>query len=153
MLNRTLRLFFVASFLLSASSITLGQAASTGVALPGLQSSVTVKKDARGIPYIDAKDDADLYFVQGYVTASDRLWQMDILRRRSRGETAEIFGRAALEDDKIWRRYGFAQIAEDNLRFISPELRTALDRYAAGVNAYIATLTPGNGSDVERGAG
>lgn len=142
MLNRTLRLLFVAGILLSASSIALGQAASTGVALPGLQSSVTVKKDARGIPYIDAKDDADLYFVQGYVTASDRLWQMDILRRRARGETAEIFGRAALEDDKIWRRYGFAQIAEDNLKFISPELRTALDRYAAGVNSYIATLTP-----------
>lgn len=110
--------------------------------LSGVKSTVTVRRDARSIPYIDAKDDADLYFVQGYVTASDRLWQMDILRRRARGETAEIFGRAALEDDKIWRRYGFSGIAEENLKQLSPELRAALDRYAAGVNAYIATLTP-----------
>ncbi|HTH37620.1 MAG TPA: penicillin acylase family protein, partial [Pyrinomonadaceae bacterium] len=75
------------------------------------------------------------------VTASDRLWQMDIMRRRALGETAEIFGSLALEDDKVWRRYGFRQIAEDNLKYLSPELRSALDRYAAGVNAYIATLT------------
>ncbi len=110
--------------------------------LPGLASAVVVRKDSRGIPYIDAKNDADLYFVQGYVTATDRLWQMDILRRRARGETAEIFGKAALEDDKLWRRYGFGQVADGNLKLLSPELRGALERYAAGVNAYIATLTP-----------
>jgi penicillin amidase len=81
-----------------------------------------------------------LFFAQGYVTASDRLWQMDLMRRLARGETAEIFGTQALEQDKRWRRFNFSKIAEENLVFLSPELRTALDSYAKGVNAYIATL-------------
>ncbi|MGE0657293.1 MAG: penicillin acylase family protein [Pyrinomonadaceae bacterium] len=126
------------------SSVAAGQAAPAvePIALSGLSAPATVRRDARDIPYIEARNDADLYFVQGYVTAGDRLWQMDLLRRRARGETAEIFGKAALEDDKLWRRYGFAQVAEANLRHLAPELQAALERYAAGVNAYIATLTP-----------
>lgn len=134
---------FAGLVLLALAAVPVfSQVPQNSIDLPGVKAAVTVRKDARGIPHIEAKDDADLYFIQGYVTAADRLWQMDILRRRARGETAEIFGRAALEDDKIWRRYGFAAIAEENLRYISPELRGALERYAAGVNAYIATLTP-----------
>ena len=108
--------------------------------LPGLKEEVTVRKDARGIPYIDAKNDDDLYFAQGYVTASDRLWQMDLMRRLARGETAEIFGTQTLEEDKRWRRFGFASIAEASLRELSPQLQSALSNYARGVNAYMATL-------------
>ena len=107
---------------------------------PGLGANVIVRRDARGIPYIEAKNETDLYFEQGYQTASDRLWQMDLLRRVARGETAEIFGKTTLEEDKRWRRYGFAQISEDSIKHLSPELRAALDAYARGVNAYIATL-------------
>src|SRR5215210_1601124 len=80
----------------------------TSISLPDLKDEVTVRRDGRAIPYIEAKNDADLYFVQGYVTAGDRLWQMDLLRRVARGETAEIFGKAALEEDERWRRFGFA---------------------------------------------
>jgi penicillin amidase len=65
----------------------------------GLRERVTVRRDERGIPYVEAANDHDLYFAQGYVTASDRLWQMDLLRRTARGELAEIFGQAALEED------------------------------------------------------
>ena len=106
----------------------------------GVKGPVTVTRDARSIPYITAANDADLYFVQGYVTASDRLWQMDLMRRVARGETAEIFGKAALEEDKRWRRFGFASIAEESVKFLTPELRSALENYAAGVNAYVASL-------------
>ncbi len=106
----------------------------------GVKGPVTVKRDARSIPYITAANDADLYFVQGYVTASDRLWQMDLMRRVARGETAEIFGKAGLEEDKRWRRFGFAGIAEESVKFLTPELRSALENYAAGVNAYVASL-------------
>ena len=106
----------------------------------GIKDRVTVRRDARSIPYIEAKNDADLYFVQGYTTASDRLWQMDLMRRLARGETAEIFGKAVLEEDKRWRRFNFAKIAEENIQFLTPELRAALDNYAKGVNAYIASL-------------
>ena len=129
-------------FLLATISFSQAQPASNTISIQGLSSPVTVRRDGRGIPYIESANDADLYFVQGYVTASDRLWQMDVLRRRARGETAEIFGNLALEDDKLWRRYGFARVAEENIKFLSPELRSALEQYAAGVNAYIASLTP-----------
>lgn len=107
----------------------------------GLKANVTVRRDSRSIPYIEAASDADLYFAQGYVTASDRLWQMDLMRRLARGQTAEIFGAAALDQDKRWRRFNFSRIADDNLKYLSPDLRSALDSYARGVNAYIATLT------------
>ena len=110
------------------------------LALPGLKANVTIRRDARAIPYVKASNETDLFFAQGYVTASDRLWQMDLMRRLARGETAEIFGTQALEQDKRWRRFNFSKIAEENLVFLSPELRTALDSYAKGVNAYIATL-------------
>src|SRR5687768_12505252 len=128
--------------LLVTTSFSQAQPAANTISMQGLSSPVSVRRDNRGIPYIDSANDSDLYFVQGYVTASDRLWQMDVLRRRARGETAEIFGALALEDDKLWRRYGFARVAEENVKFLSPELGSALERYAAGVNAYIASLTP-----------
>ncbi|MEP6946748.1 MAG: penicillin acylase family protein [Acidobacteriota bacterium] len=108
--------------------------------ISGIKDTVTVRRDPRSIPYIEARNDADLYFVQGWVTASDRLWQMDLMRRLARGETAEIFGTQTLEEDKRWRRFGFAAIADESLSKLTPELREALDNYARGVNAYIATL-------------
>jgi len=117
------------------------QVGPASVSVSGLVKEVTVQRDSRSIPYISAASDEDLYFVQGYVTASDRLWQMDLMRRLARGETAEIFGQATLEEDKRWRRFGFAKIAEDGVQYLSPELRSALDSYARGVNAYIASLT------------
>jgi penicillin amidase len=112
----------------------------TSLALPGVKDPVTVRRDSRSIPYIEATNERDLYFVQGYVTASDRLWQMDLLRRVARGETAAIFGKATLEEDKRWRRFGFSKIADDSIAYLSPELREALESYARGVNAYVASL-------------
>ena len=136
--------FYCLSTLLVLSAATPAQQAGLQdpIIRPELSSAVTVRRDGRAIPYIEARNDADLYFVQGYVTAGDRLWQMDLLRRVARGQTSEIFGRQALDEDKNWRRYGFGPIAEDSLKYLSPELRRALDRYAAGVNAYIAGLKP-----------
>src|SRR6476660_2781210 len=93
----------------------------------GLKSNVTVRRDSRDIPYIEASSDTDLYFAQGFITASDRLWQMDLMRRLARGQTAEIFGNAALDQDKRWRRFGFAGVANDSLSNLSPELRAALN--------------------------
>jgi penicillin amidase len=111
------------------------------VHLEGLREQVVVRRDARSVPYIEAKNDADLYFVQGYVTASDRLWQMDLLRRVARGETAELFGRQTLEEDKRWRRFGFARIAEATVAASDADVLAALQNYSRGVNAYISTLT------------
>ena len=107
----------------------------------GIKENVTVRRDDRSIPYIEAGSDADLYFAQGYVTAGDRLWQMDLYRRVARGETAELFGKISLEEDKRWRRFGFSQIVEESYKNFTPEQKIILESYARGVNAYIATLT------------
>jgi penicillin G amidase len=126
--------------LLVTVALAFAQPAQKTLAIPGIAQKVTISRDERSIPYIDARTDADLYFAQGYITASDRLWQMDLMRRLARGETAELFGKMTLEEDKRWRRFGFAKIAEDSLQYLTPELRAALDSYARGVNAYIAGL-------------
>ena len=136
MMKMKLALVFLALF----SAIATAQTSSE-LAVSGLKDKVIVRRDGRWIPYVEANSDADLYFAQGYVTASDRLWQMDLLRRVVRGETAEIFGRQVLEEDKRWRRYGFTQIADATVANYAPEMRSILDDYARGVNAYIATLS------------
>ena len=110
------------------------------VPVKGLRASVIIARDSYSRPYISAGNDYDLYFAQGYTVASDRLWQMDTMRRLARGETAEISGSRTLEEDKRWRRFGFASVAERSLEHISPELKSALVAYADGVNAYITSL-------------
>ncbi|HVF86622.1 MAG TPA: penicillin acylase family protein [Pyrinomonadaceae bacterium] len=112
------------------------------VKIDGLRDRVVVRRDERGIPYIEAANESDLYFAQGYVTASDRLWQMDLLRRTARGELSEIFGKIVLEEDKRRRTYGFANVAEATVAHAPAEVRAALEAYARGVNAYVASLTP-----------
>lgn len=131
----------------SPASVLAQEAASsqsTSIAIPGLRDRVTVRRDERGIPYVEAKNDEDLYFAQGYATASDRLWQMDFARRTARGDLAEILtagpNNIALEQDKQHRRLGFAQVAEAEVAQASPQSRALLDAYARGVNAYISSL-------------
>src|SRR6266404_7887643 len=103
------------------------------VQVVGLRDKVTIRRDERGIPYIEAKNDEDLYFAQGYVTASDRLWQMDLFRRTERGELAEILTAGpngiALQQDKQHRTLGFAQVAEAEVAQASPQSRALLEAY------------------------
>src|SRR5215207_1098069 len=82
------------------------------IQINGIKDRVTIHRDDRGIPYVEAKNDEDLYFGQGYATAADRLWQMDLFRRTARGELAEVLGTLAVDQDKLHRTYGFAQAAE-----------------------------------------
>src|SRR5207247_11004995 len=124
----------------SASQEASGRSNSQTLQLPGLRDRVTVRRDERGIPYIEAANDDDLYFAQGYMTASDRLWQMDLLRRTVRGELSEIFGQATLAQDKTHRVFGFAGILEQTAGHLPPNLDAALNAYAKGVNAFIDSL-------------
>src|ERR1041384_6900378 len=116
------------------------------VQVQGIKERVTIRRDERGIPYIEAQNDEDLYFGQGYATAQDRLWQMDLFRRTARGELAEVLtagpNKIALDQDKLHRTYGFAQEAEAEAAAASPRVRTMLEAYARGVNAYAASLDP-----------
>jgi len=115
-MNRILIVFST----LFLSLAVFGQTETKTLTIQGLHEPVIVRRDGRSIPYIEARSDADLYFAQGYVTASDRLWQMDVMRRVARGQTAEIFGKATLEEDKRWRTLGFSKIAEESLQYILP---------------------------------
>jgi penicillin amidase len=112
----------------------------------GLKERVTITRDERGIPYVDAKNDEDLYFAQGYATAADRLWQMDLFRRTARGELAEVLGagpnNVVLDQDKLHRTYGFAQAAEAEVAQASPKSLAIIEAYARGVNAYASSLDP-----------
>ncbi|HXQ71992.1 MAG TPA: penicillin acylase family protein, partial [Pyrinomonadaceae bacterium] len=133
---------FVFAFLLAP--ITAQNQSPPNLKLKGLKDPATITRDERGIPYIDAKNDEDLYFAQGYATAADRLWQMDLFRRTARGELAEVLGagpnNVALDQDKLHRTYGFAQAAEAEVAQASPKSLAILEAYARGVNAYAASL-------------
>jgi penicillin amidase len=126
------------------SATALGQQQS--IQIKGIKDKITIYRDERGIPYIEAKNDEDLYFAQGYATATDRLWQMDLFRRTVRGELAEVLtagpGNFALDQDKLHRTYGFTQAVEAEFAAASPRTRTVLEAYARGVNAYAASLDP-----------
>src|SRR5438876_9042078 len=128
----------------SSNSGAAAQQSTKSLSLSGLHGRVTVRRDERGIPYIEATNDDDLYFAQGYITASDRLWQMDLFRRTARGELAEVLGagpnNVALEQDKQHRLIGFAHEADAEAAQTSPQSRTLLEAYAKGVNAYIESL-------------
>jgi penicillin amidase len=118
----------------------------TAVQIKGIKDRITIRRDERGIPYVEAQNDEDLYFGQGYAAAQDRLWQMDLFRRTARGELAEILGagpnNVVIDQDKLHRTYGFAQTAEAELANASPQTRATLEAYARGVNAYASSLDP-----------
>ena len=141
---KILRILLCTGVLLSAPAFLVrpqfAQPASKTISIAGLRDRVTVRRDERGIPYIEATNDEDLYFAQGFVTASDRLWQMDLLRRNVRGEMAEIFGPAALSEDKRHRTLGMGQVVDAAAKRLPPELNAAMQAYARGVNAYIDSL-------------
>lgn len=106
--------------------------------LSGLHAPVSVVRDTHGVPTITAGNLDDLFFAQGYVTAQDRLWQMDMTRRFAAGELAEILGARYVERDRAQRLLGLRQVAERALAQTSPDERAQLEAYARGVNAFIA---------------
>src|SRR5580692_360133 len=73
------------------------------VQVAGLSAPVTVRRDAHGVPHIEAANQDDLFLAQGYVTAQDRLWQMDVFRRNANGELAEVLGAALVKHDTAQR--------------------------------------------------
>jgi penicillin amidase len=99
----------------------------------------TVQRDALGVPHVHAGSWQDAIFLQGYVTAQDRLWQMDALRRLASGELAEIIGGALVPTDRESRSLRLRRVAEDDYRTMPDADRAVLAAYARGVNAFIET--------------
>lgn len=107
------------------------------VSLPGLKAPVSVIRDDHGVPNIEAQNLEDLFFAQGFATAQDRLWSMDVYRRYAAGELAAALGPQYVERDIAQRTLGFRQVAERSAAALSPRDRAYLEAYARGVNAYI----------------
>jgi penicillin amidase len=107
------------------------------VHLAGLAAPVTVRRDAHGVPHIEAATQEDLFVAQGYVTAQDRLWQMDALRRNANGELAEILGPSLVRHDRTQRVLQFRNTARRVYANLAADDRVRLDAYARGVNLYI----------------
>jgi penicillin amidase len=103
----------------------------------GLTAPVTVRRDAHGVPHIEAANESDLFEAQGYVTAQDRLWQMDAFRRNADGTLAEILGPGLVWHDKTQRVLQFERTAQRVYANLAPEDRARLDAYARGVNLFI----------------
>ncbi|MFZ0800238.1 MAG: penicillin acylase family protein, partial [Terriglobales bacterium] len=108
-----------------------------GVAVPGISSKIRVVRDEQGVPTIEAATLEDLFFAQGYVTAQDRLWQMDIMRRAAAGELSELLGEATVKMDGEERILGLRLAAEAAEKNISARDRAYFEAYARGVNAFI----------------
>jgi penicillin G amidase len=109
------------------------------VRLQGLQGKVEVLRDTHGVPHIRAASLDDLMFAQGYVTAQDRLWQMDLTRRIAQGRLSELFGSRTLYSDIENRTLGLKQAAGRGVKELDPEEQKLLRDYARGVNAFIST--------------
>lgn len=111
-----------------------------------LRDSVVVVWDDRHVPHIFAENAYDLYFTQGFVTAWDRLWQMEFQTNVIAGQLAGILGEDLLEYDIFFRRCGMIYAAENTLKEIhaDPETRLMLEAYTDGVNAYIENLNAKN---------
>jgi len=101
----------------------------------GLSAPVTVLRDAQGVPHIKAATMDDLVFAQGFVTASDRLWQLDALRRNGVGALAEVLGKSFIGHDKAQRILGMRASADRALAVLPADQRHWLDVYARGINA------------------
>jgi len=107
------------------------------LSLPGLKDKVRVLRDAHGIPYIFANNTPDLIRAQGFVTAQNRLFQMEGARAVATGRLAEAVGEGGLASDRQMRLLGLRRNAERHAALLSPEARDFLSWYAEGLNAYI----------------
>ena len=107
------------------------------IKIEGLTAPVKVYRDAYGTPHIYAENEKDLYKVVGYITAQDRLWQMDLLRRVTQGRLSEIFGDKTLETDVFLRKLQIPETSRNLLSKLDKNTILTLKYFADGVNQYI----------------
>ena len=125
----------------SAIPITSGE-----FVVDGLSGPVTIARDEHGIPMISAGNESDAYFGLGYVHAQDRLFAMELMRRRGQGRLAELIGPLAVRADQYMRTLGLYRRAQEDLVGLHPDVIRISKSYAAGVNAWIDS---GNALPVE----
>jgi len=115
-----------------------GQVKAPTLSLPELHGPAKVLRDVDGVPHVYAVDEHDALFLQGWLQAQDRLFQIDVLRRQAAGTLAEIVGTAALNSDVELRTIGLGRAAQRSLNAYSPAVLAGLQAYADGVNAWVS---------------
>lgn len=105
--------------------------------LSGLTADVKVIRDERGVPHIYASNEHDLYFMTGYITAQERLWQMDMVRHATQGRLSELFKRDMFETDYFLRALGMPKKSQMVLEREDPAILATLQAYTDGVNSWI----------------
>lgn len=112
------------------------------LAVDGLGDAVTIRRDAHGIPHIEAGGESDAWFGMGFASAQDRLWQMEWYRRRGTGRWSELVGPSGLESDRMFRRFRLDAAARVDVDGMTAATRAMFDAYAAGVNAFLESGQP-----------
>ncbi|MDA0366511.1 MAG: penicillin acylase family protein, partial [Chloroflexi bacterium] len=112
------------------------------LAVDGLAGAVVVRRDAFGIPHIEARGESDAWFGMGFASAQDRLWQMEWYRRRGTGRWSELVGPSGLESDRMFRRFRLDAAARVDVDAMTADTRAMFDAYAAGVNAFLQSGQP-----------
>lgn len=105
--------------------------------IEGLTADVTVYYDEYGVPHIFAENEHDLFFAQGYITARERMFSMDVTRLAGRGELSSLFGEITIDDDKYLKTIGLYRAAEKEYESIPEDIKEVISAYTEGVNAYI----------------
>ncbi|HEV7178794.1 MAG TPA: penicillin acylase family protein, partial [Candidatus Baltobacteraceae bacterium] len=117
-----------------AASLSTGTVGGLAIGAP-----VEIRRDGRGVPHIRARNEHDLFFAQGYVEASDRLFQLDLLRRFVYGQLSEVLGNGALDADERARVVPVTALVQAQWRKLRPHDRQMLSAFADGVNAAMRT--------------
>jgi penicillin G amidase len=119
-----------------------GHSFNADLSFPGLKGKAEVYFDERLVPHVFAENDEDLYFIQGFLHAKFRLFQMDLQTKAAAGRASEIAGKKAINYDKEQRRLGMVFAAENAMKEVDkdPVTKKAFDAYTNGINAYIGTL-------------
>ena len=119
-----------------------GHSFEADLSFPDLKGKAEVYFDERLVPHVFAENDEDLYFIQGFLHAKFRLFQMDLQTKAAAGRASEIAGKKAINYDKEQRRLGMVFAAENAMKEVEkdPVTKKAFDAYTNGINAYIGTL-------------
>jgi penicillin amidase len=110
------------------------------IQIQGLNGSVSIVRDAHGVPHITAESEHDVWFAQGFCHGQDRLWQLERFRRFARGTLSEILGEALIPVDRFYRRLGIQRHSERDWLLLGADARKIVRWFTDGVNAAIASF-------------
>jgi len=110
------------------------------IEIEGLSAPVEVRTDEYGVPHLFAENEHDLFFAQAYITARERMFQMEMTRLAGRGELSSLFGEATVDTDKYLKTLGFYRAARAEYAVMPEAEKEIAKAYVEGVNAYLSTV-------------